>query len=98
MKDKYTLRAKQNAILTARDEDIENPILQAKDETLGFLLGEMDSPVESITEPPTTDEDIDKLIEAVREENEGIREFSMFGDPNWKIRDATIEILEWAKG
>ena len=58
----------------------------------------MDSPAEAITEPPTTDEGIDKLIKAVKAEYEGIPEFSMFGDPNWRIRDATIEILEWAKG
>ncbi len=98
MKDKDTLRAKQDAICMARDEDYENPRLAARDETLGFLLGEMDSLVESITEPPTTDDGIDKLIKAVRMEYDGLPQFSMFGDNNWETRDATVEILEWAKG
>lgn len=98
MRDKYELREKQDAICDERDGDIEDPILQAKDETLGFLLGDMDSPAEAISEPPTTDEEIDKLIEAVRDEYKDLPEFSMFGDPNWEIRDAIIRILEWAKG
>lgn len=98
MKDKYQIKEKQRGILGARDEDIDNPILRAKDEILGFLLGDMDSPVESILHPPTNDYEIDELIKEVKVEYEGIPEFSMFGDPNWKVRDAEIEMLEWAKG
>ena len=98
MKDKYALRRKQDAVCGERDGDIEDPILQARDETLGFLIGDMESPVESITESPTNNAEIDKLIEAVRAEYEGVPEYSMFGDPNWQVRDAIIEILEWVKG
>ncbi len=97
MKDKNTLRGKQDDILEERDNDMENPILQAQDEMLGFLLGDMDSPIEAITKPPTTDEELALLIEAVKEEYKDVPEFSMFNDPNWKVRDATITILEWAK-
>ncbi|KKN74984.1 hypothetical protein LCGC14_0384860 [marine sediment metagenome] len=92
MKDRYTLEREQ------RRMGMEDPVELAKYEALGFLLGDMDSPVESITEPPTTDDEINKLIEGVKAEYEGVPEFSMFGDPNWRVRDATIEILEWARG
>jgi len=98
MKDRDTIKASQDELLSKREDDFEDPILQAKEETLCFLLGEMDSPAEAISEPPTTDEEIDSLIEAVREEYEGLPKYSMFGDPNWKVRDVTIEMLEWAKG
>ena len=98
MKDKATIRVKMDAVLDERDEDYENPTLQARDETLGFLLGEADSPVSSIVNPPTSDEDLDHLVKEVKAEYSDLPRYSMFGDPNWKIRDATIEILEWAKG
>ena len=97
MKDQMDLRIKQDKIVGARDEDYDNPILQAKDEMIGFLLGEMESPVESIEKPPTTDDDIDALIVALKAEYKDLPEYSLFGDPNWGMRDAGVEILEWAK-
>ncbi len=98
MKSKSEIRERQDSIINARDEDYENHVLQAKDELLGFLLGDMDSPAGEVTEPPTTDEELDKLIEAIKAEYKDLPEYSAFGDSNWKVRDAEIEMCEWAKG
>ncbi len=98
MKTLTLIKVKQGNILAAMDEAGGSSILAAKEETLGFLLGQVDSPALSITEHPTDDEGIGKLIEAVREDYKDLPEYSMFRDPNWKTRDAIIEILEWAKG
>lgn len=98
MKDKYQLKTRQDNICNTRDEDYENPILRAKDEALGFLLGDADPITDAEMSVPETDEDLDKLIAQLRQEREGIPAYSAFGDPNWKIIDAQIEICEWAKG
>lgn len=97
MKSKIELRTRQDEIMEEQDED-NNPALTAKDETLGFLLGDMDSIVNDIDTPPTNDNEIDALIIAVKKEYENLPEFSFFGDNNWDTRDAMIETLEWAKG
>ena len=47
---------------------------------------------------PQSDEDLDKLIAILKAEKENIPEYSLFGDPNWQIFNAQIEICEWAKG
>lgn len=98
MKEKYQLKAKWDDICGARDGDYKNPILRAKDETLGFLLGEADPITDEDMKTPKTDEDLDKLIAVLKAERENIPEYSAFGDPNWRIIDAQIEICEWAKG
>ena len=98
MKSKSELKFKQDRVLGDRDEDWDDPILKAKDETLGFLLGDMDSIVMDIETPPTNNSEIDAMIVSVKKEYENLPEFSVFGDPNWKVRDTMIEMLEWAKG
>jgi len=42
-------------------------------------------------------EEIIRLI-TLEEEKATCPEFSFFGDPNWKMIDAQIEIARWAKG
>ena len=41
-----------------------------------------------------TKKEIKEKIKEVSEERKTIREFSVFGDPNWKTMDAELEILK----
>ena len=93
MKNKYQLKDKENEIW-AGDED---PVNGGRVDAIGFLRGETDPITDEEVAVPETDEDLDNLIAILRKEKENISEYSFFGDPNWKIIDAQIEICEWAK-
>ena len=95
MKAKFELKAKEDALY---EGDSEDSIIRAKLDTVGFLLGETDPITDEPTDVPQTDEDLDKLIEALKKDKNSVPEYSAFGDPNWRISDAMIEICEWAKG
>lgn len=97
MKDKYQLKDKEDALYDASGEG-DNPIIRGKLDAIGFLLGETDPITDEDVPAPQTDKDLDNLIAILRKERANIREYSAFGDPNWKIIDAQIEICEWAKG
>lgn len=98
MKDKYQLKDREDELWEERSEDEGNAILRAQCGALGFLRGETDPVTDAEMETSKTDEDLDKLIAQLQQEKENIREYSAFGDPNWQMLDAQIEICEWAKG
>lgn len=98
MKDKFELRAKEDKLWDARGEGNGDPIIVGKIDAIGFLRGETDPITDEDIAVPHTDEDLDNLIKVLRKERLEIREYSAFGDPNWQITDAQIEICEWAKG
>ena len=96
MKANFELRAKEDALY---EGDSEDPIIRAKLDALGFLGGNRDSITDDEGTPvPQSDEDLGKLIAILQTDRGNIREYSAFGDPNWKIIDAQVEICEWAKG
>ena len=97
MKDEYQLHAKEDELWATKGEK-EDPILQGKIDAIGFLRGEADPITDADVPMPQTDEDLDRLIVILETEKKGIAEYSFFGDPNWKIIDAQIEICKWAKG
>lgn len=98
MKDRYELKDKENELWGARGEGEGDPIIAGKIDAIQFLLGDGDPITDEDIGAPTTDEELDKLIAILKAEKENIPEYSMFGDPNWKVADAQIEICEWAKG
>ena len=95
MKAEFELKAKEDALY---EGDSEDPIIRAKLDTIGFLLGETDPITDEPTDVPQTDEDLDKLIEVLKKDKNSVPEYSAFGDPNWRVSDAMIEICESAKG
>jgi len=97
MKDKSQLKDKENELWDACGES-EDPILRGKIDAIGFLLGDTVPITDEDMEPPETDEELDSLITVLESEREHIPEYSAFGDPNWKIFDAQIELCRWAKG
>lgn len=97
MKDKIELKNLENEFWDALGEG-EDPIIQGKIDAIGFLLGETDPITDEEVAVPESDEDLDKLIAVLKKERENVPECSLFGDPNWKITDAQIEVCEWAKG
>jgi len=95
MKDKFELQAKEDALY---EGDCEDPIIRAKLDAIGFLLGETATITDEPTAVPQSDEDLDKLIAELGKDKNSVPEYSAFGDPNWRVSDAMIEICEWAKG
>ena len=95
MRTREELLRKQDEL---RAKDKEDPIITAQRDAIGFLLGELEPITDEKVAPPQTDEDIDNLIKVLRKEKAEIAEYSFFGDPNWQIADAQIELCEWAKG
>lgn len=99
MKDKHQLKAKEDELWATRSEKGEDPILKGEIDAIGFLLGEIEEPITDEDVPvPQSDEDLDSLITHLKDEKKSVAEYSAFGDPNWRIIDAQIEICEWAKG
>ena len=99
MKSRAELSQRQDDLYDVFDEaGGESPVIQAKLDATGFLLGETDPIVDGAITPPKTDKDIDDLIARLRDERGTLPRFSAFGDPNWSMIDAQIEICEWAKG
>jgi len=94
MKDKYQLKRKEDELW----ESGEDEVTRGKRDAISFLRGELEPITDADVAVPQSDEDLDNLIAILRTEKEGIPEYSLFGDPNWKITDAQIEICEWAKG
>ncbi len=94
MKDKYQLKIKEDELWEGDNED---PVTRGKTDAIGFLLGDLDSITDEEIAVPQTDEELDKLIAVLKAEKQSYPEYSYFGDPNWKIVDAQIEICEWAK-
>ena len=103
MKARIELKAKEDELydeLDGCEEDrCEYKVARGKLDAIGFLLGETD-PItdDEDASVPQSDEDLDRLIATLKAERENIAEYSFFGDPNWKVCDAQIEICEWAKG
>lgn len=97
MKDKIDLSLEEDALYEEAGDEPDS-ITRAKLDAIGFLRGETDCITDEEIEPPKTDEDIDRLIAILRKERGEIAEYSLFGDPNWQMIDAQIEICEWAKG
>ena len=98
MKDKIELKIREEELEDILGDDEENPVIYAKRNAVGFLLGEMDPITDEEVEVPTSDEELEKIINILKKERANIPEYSMFGDPNWKVIDAQISICEWAKG
>ena len=96
MKNKVELRTHEKEIWD--DDRMENdPIKRGELDVIGWLLGESDPITDEEIEIPTSDKELDKVIATLKTEKGNIREYSFFGDPNWKIFDAQIEICKWAK-
>lgn len=96
MKNKQSLKLKQNEIYGA-NPDLEDPVGRARCDTIDFLLGDGDPITDEDFPVPQSDGDLDELITALRKERKAYPEYSLFGDPNWKMIDVEIEICEWAK-
>ncbi len=96
MKIKSELRIKEEELYNELGES-EDPIIRAKLDAIGFLLGETDPITESDCSVPQSDEELDHLITILKEEREKVPKYSAFGDPNWKTTDAQINICKWAK-
>ncbi len=92
--------ARQQALSDGKEED--GAVGNAQYETLGWAAGEYDSPTGNNEPAPTCDEDIDKVIAALKKEREDLPEFSMFGYNNWATIDAQaagfLKILGLPKG
>lgn len=97
MKDKIDIKIKLEE-LGDEDPNFENESIKAKVDTLTFILGDADPITDEEMEPPTSDAELDQLIEVLRREREEVPRYSFFGDDNWRIVDAQIQICEWAKG
>lgn len=98
MRDKIELQIKEEELWDVRGEGEGDPLITGKIDAIGFLQGETDPITDEDVPVPKTNEDLDKLIATLRTERENIAEYSAFGDPNWRVIDAQIEICEWAKG
>ena len=102
MKGDRDLSRKEHDLDYERDDasnETESAVADAKRDTIGWLRGNS-YPVAGDWEgePPKTDADLDKAIAMIQADKAGLPEYSFFGDPNWKIADAQIAILQWAKG
>lgn len=97
MKDKIELKIKEEELWDA-DDGRDDPIIRGQIDAIGFLCGDTDPITNEDIAVPQSDDDLDNLIALLRKEKTQIREYSMFGDPNWLIILAQIEICEWAKG
>jgi len=95
MRSREELKAKEDALYEGDEAD---PVVRAKLDALGFLLGDTDCITDAELDPPQSNEDIDLIIAELRNDRDKVPEYSLFGDPNWRITDAQIQICEWAKG
>lgn len=99
MKSKTDLKLKEDELWNSiGDEGDGDPVTRGQLDALGWLEGETDPITEEDVAVPTTDQELDNVIAILRKEKEDIAEYSFFGDPNWQVSDAQIEICEWAKG
>ena len=98
MKDKRDIERRIDHLYDDLDERSPDPVVRAKVEALDFLLGDHDPICEAVLEAPTDDAGIAALIAALNDEKTTVPEYSAFGDPNWRITEGMVEILEWAKG
>jgi hypothetical protein len=98
MKSMDEMRRKEDQIYDAADPDRNpTPEFNGQRDALGWLMGESEEITEGFEGIPLTDADLDKVIELLLKEKENIPEFSHFGDPNWRVIDAQISIMKWAK-
>lgn len=97
MKDKVAIEIKLEE-LGDEDPNFENEGIKAKVDALTFILGEADPITDEDMKPPKSDAELDHLIEVLRQDREETPHHSFFGDDNWEIIDAQIQICEWAKG
>ena len=94
MRNDYEIKGEIDAIYDLMDEG--DPIDKAKAEALDWVLGNCDSPADmDLTGKEATENEVRKCIELLEADRRDIPEYSFFGDPNWKVLDAQIEILEW---
>lgn len=64
-------------------------------DALGWVLGEADSILEDENAKADSDDAIRKAIEELKASKKKYPEYSLFGDPNWRVADAQVAILEW---
>ena len=94
MKNKYEIKDEIDTTYDLMDED--DPVGRAKIEALDWVLGDADPPADiEGTGKEATEDEIKNCITLLKKDREEIPEYSFFGDPNWKVLDAQIEILQW---
>ncbi len=98
MQTRIAILARQQSIADNQDQDEDDDVGNAQYETLGWAAGQSASPTGNSEPTPTHNEDIDKVIAALKKEREDLPEFSMFRDNNWATIDAQVAELEWLKG
>lgn len=94
MKDKNEIRVKVHRLVrTAGDPPTAEQ--RAQIDALDWILGDADPILDDESLIPDSDENIRKAITLLKASKDQYPQYSAFGDPNWRIADAQVEILEW---
>lgn len=97
MKDKYQIDARLSRLYDSLDDvGGEDPIIQGKLDALDWVSGDADNLISGEVDAGFKEEArITTMIEELIKEKETLPEYSFFGDSNWKLIDAQVEILKW---
>lgn len=98
MKSKIDITLEEDAIYDKCGRDEPSAIDRARLAALGWAKGELDPITDDgidVYGRGATEDEIKQTIEQLKTERESIPEYSFFGDPNWQMTNAQIEILEW---
>ena len=98
MKDKIDISLEENAIYGEVTDDEPTPTQRAQLDALGWVKGEADPITDNGVEVYgrlATEDEVKQAIEQLKADRKKVPEYSYFGDPNWQMIDAQIEILQW---
>lgn len=94
MKNKRDIERKIDRLYDNAGEQ-PKPEERARIDALYWVVGQGDPIIDDEEIKPDSDESIRKVIESLKDSKNKYPEFSVFGDPNWRVADAQVEILEW---
>jgi hypothetical protein len=94
MKDKYAIEERVDHLYDRIGHDDPSPVERGRINALDWVLGNGD-PIGDDEDAKADEAGIRKVIEELKQTRTKYPRFSTFGDPNWDVADAQVEILEW---